>query len=56
MAIPVRYFSRDWLIYLIGIASKHFYSPCNIVKITRRKKIGSFQIKDISLAVKTHRN
>jgi len=31
---PVR---RDWLIHLISIASKHFFSPCHIVKISRRK-------------------
>jgi len=33
---PIR---RDWLIHLIGIASKHFFSSCHIVKITRRKII-----------------
>jgi len=41
---------RDWLTYLIGIASKLYFSPCHIVKITKRKK--TFQIEDISLAVK----
>jgi len=50
---PIR---RDWLLHLIGIASKHFF-PCHIVKITRRKieKL-TFQIKDISWTVKNHRN
>jgi len=29
----------EMLIDLIGIASKHFFPPCHIVKITRRKLI-----------------
>jgi len=33
---PVRH---DWLIYLIGIATKQFFSSSHIVKITSRKKI-----------------
>jgi len=31
---PIR---RDWLVHFIGIASKHFFPPCHIVKITRKK-------------------
>jgi len=52
MSGPVR---RDWLIHLIGIASKHFFSH-HIIKITIRNIFfGTFEIKDISLAVKSQR-